>query len=30
LQLVLNLTAAKALGLTFPQSLLVTADEVIE
>jgi putative tryptophan/tyrosine transport system substrate-binding protein len=30
LQLVLNLTAAKALGLTFPQSLLVTADEVVE
>jgi putative ABC transport system substrate-binding protein len=30
LQLVLNLTAAKALGLTFPQSLLATADEVVE
>jgi putative ABC transport system substrate-binding protein len=30
LQLVLNLTAAKALRLAFPQSLLATADEVIE
>jgi putative ABC transport system substrate-binding protein len=30
LHLVLNLTAAKALRLTFPQSLLATADEVIE
>jgi putative ABC transport system substrate-binding protein len=30
LHLVLNLTAAKALRLTFPQSLVATADEVIE
>jgi putative tryptophan/tyrosine transport system substrate-binding protein len=30
LQLVLNLKAAKALGQTFPQSPLATADEVIE
>jgi putative tryptophan/tyrosine transport system substrate-binding protein len=27
---VLNLTAAKALGLTVPESLLATADEVIQ
>jgi putative tryptophan/tyrosine transport system substrate-binding protein len=29
-KLVLNLKAAKVLGLTFPQSLLATADDVIE
>ena len=29
-QLIVNLKAAKALGLTIPQSLITSADEVIE
>jgi putative tryptophan/tyrosine transport system substrate-binding protein len=30
LKLVLNLKTAKALGITFPQTLIISADELIE
>jgi putative ABC transport system substrate-binding protein len=29
-ELIINLTTAKALGLTVPQKLIFTADEVVE
>ncbi len=29
-EMIINMTTAKALGLTIPQSLLVSADELIE